>query len=458
MKIGVVTSDTELQQLLASEIEASGYEVVSSDDLPSLLASKLELVFAQWPMNERLPNFLAGLKAASDTGSPPVIALVPHGTTALMMRARAAGAADVLFYPPDTDEIRAEIAELDSGSNGRDIIFQGRFREVRRDFLLGEAPIFRSCMEDLKLVAKSDANVLLLGDTGTGKEVFARAIHLISRRAGNPFKAFNCTSIPSALLEAELFGTVKGAFTGATDREGRFELAGAGTLLLDEIGDMELSLQAKLLRVIEARVFSRLGENKELAFNARLICATGVNLKQAAKEGKFRRDLLGRIDQFRISLPTLRERSEDIPILARYFLRKHAKGRSIELSKTALEMLESYEFPNNVRELENVIVSALARSDQRRLILPKHLPKELLTQQPSNSGQSSFTIAVPQKLAYKEARAYAMRAVDRAYLNELLRKHNGTHTRAAEEAGVDRKTFSERIEQASKDGEDSEGG
>jgi transcriptional regulator with PAS, ATPase and Fis domain len=366
-----------------------------------------------------------------------------------MERARAAGAIDVLFSPPDLEEIRAEIEATDQSAVTLDLIYQDSFRKLRRQSLIGESLAFRKCLNELRLATKCDANVLLIGETGTGKEMFAQTIHQLSRRAGNSLMAINCAGLPGTLLETELFGHVKGSFTGAeTSRIGRFEAVGAGTLLLDEIGDIEQALQVKLLRVIEQRVFQRVGDNKDVPFSARLICATSVNLEKAVAVGTFRRDLLGRIDQFRIELPSLRERRDDISGLVGHFLRKHAKGRVIEISKTSLEILEAYDYPMNVRQLENIIIGALARSDPGRLLLPRHLPKEIMTASERQPAAGTRPLSLPTDLTYKEAREYAAQAVDRLYLNELIKKHNGNYSKAAEEAGIDRKTFSARVEQA----------
>lgn len=449
MKIGIVAADKELEKLLQAEINASGHTAFSAGRLSTLLSKRLPLVFAQWPINDALPEFLESLEASTAENSVvPVVVLVPQGAFALVHRAKSVGAVDVLFYPADPEELRAEIADIGAGEHDFDAGFQERYRKLLRTTLVGEASNFRRCLEDLKLAAKCDANVLIVGETGTGKEMFTQAIHHLSRRAGNALIAINCASLPGTLLEAELFGHAKGAFTGAeTVRHGRFEAVGAGTLLLDEIGDIEPALQMKLLRVIEQRVFQRLGENKDVPFNARLISATSADLESAVDSGHFRRDLLGRIDQFRIVLPPLRERRADIPILARHFLRKHRKGRDIEISKTSMELLESIDYPMNIRQLENTIVGALARSDPGTLILPRHLPKGIGEPRGIKTTQSLRTFEIPSSLSYKEARNFATQAVDDLFLGDLLRKHNGNQTRAAEEAGVDRKTFSERLEQ-----------
>ena len=464
MRIGVVTGDSGLLELLQKDIQACGHEAIVLDDLSDAVAAEPNLVFAEWLEGEYLASVLDGLQAAVVMENPiPIVIFVPVGGVTAMRRARAAGATDVLFLPPDSQEIRAEIGEVCTTSTALYSTEKARFREIVQDTLVGESSNFRKCLEEIRLAARCDANILLVGETGTGKEMFAQAIHRLSRRSGNPYVAVNCASLPENLLESELFGHEKGAFTGAdTPRCGRFEAAGAGTLLLDEIGDTKPALQVKLLRVIEQRVFQRLGENKDVPFNARLICATSADLDNAASHGRFRRDLLGRIDQFRIALPPLRERRIDIPILVRHFIRKHARGRRVEISRTTMEVLENYDFPMNIRQLENALVGALARSDPGSLIppkrlptrsdpgsliLPKHLPKEITVSKTPKTKDLGHTIGVPNGLSYEGARAHVCQAIDKLYLISLLRKHGGNHTRAAKEAGIDRKTFAARLDE-----------
>ncbi|MGE0127770.1 MAG: sigma 54-interacting transcriptional regulator [Blastocatellales bacterium] len=450
MKIGVVTIDGELKRLLVAEIRASVHEAVVCDDLPQALAEEAQLVFAEWAPGERLPVLLAGMRAAAERAEPiPVIVLAPAGAAAVLSRAREAGAADVLFIPPDPEEIRAEIADAGKFSVEETFAYSEQYRELRRRHLVGEDRAFLRCLGDLRRAAQSEANVLVLGETGTGKEMFTQAIHALSSRSGNKYLPVNCANFPGPLLEAELFGHAKGAFTGADkERTGRFEDVEGGTLLLDEIGDIEMPFQTKLLRVIEQRTFQRLGEGRDRRFHARLVCATSVDLEQAVAANKFRPDLLGRIDQFRIFLPSLRQRRSDIPLLTRHFLQKHAKGRLVQLSKTAQEMLEAYDFPMNVRQLENVIIGALMRSDPDDLILPKHLPREITNSKAESKAPADHTITIPSSLSYKVARDYALRVVDHIYLTDLLSKHGNKQSRVAEELGIDRKTLRDRLNQA----------
>ena len=387
MKIGVVTTDPELLAVLQEGVQRCGHQLRQFTSLGKALEAKVGWCSASGGRGRTCQKILQGLQAAVASPNPiPVVALVPSGGVITMRRAQAAGATDALLCPPEFEEIQAEIEEVSARAGGRDTIDRALFQEILQESLVGESPNFRRCLEEMKQAARCDANVLLVGETGTGKEMVARGIHRLSHRATEPYLAVNCASLPNTLLESELFGHAKGAFTGAQiARAGRFEVVGAGTLLLDEIGDLEAALQMKLLRVIEQREFQRVGENTTLKFHGRFICATSVVLKRVVETGGFRRDLLGRVDQFRITLPPLRERRLDIHFLIRHFLRKHAQARKVDISRPAMDLLESYDYPMNIRELENAVVSALARSDPGTLILPQHLPAELKTVRPSEA-------------------------------------------------------------------------
>ena len=451
MKISVVSNDPQVRAELSEMLRQCGHVCRSCRGLGRALEEGPELVFCEWQEGPPLAEILEALRIAEQLPKAvPVIALVRSGGTVTMRRAQDAGATDVLLWPPQLEEVQAEIDAVSDRAAGRDTLDREAFETMRQDTLVGKSPNFLKCLEELKKAARCEVNVLLVGETGTGKEMIARAIHNLSSRANRPFLAVNCASLSGTVLESELFGHAKGAFTGAhAARVGRFEAVGAGTLLLDEIGDLKISLQIKLLRVIEQCEFQRVGENKNLEFHGRLICATLVDLDRTVEAGRFRRDLLGRIDQFRIPLPPLRERPADIPILIRRFMSKHSQARPVEISRPAMELLESYDYPMNVRELENAIRSALARSDPGKLILPQHLPAQFRTGRPAPTRPECRLIQVPTALNYDAARCSAEREIDRIYLQALLTKHKGNQSRAAEEAGIDRGTFAKRLAEAS---------
>ncbi len=447
IKVALVTRDPALAAALRTEVVAMEHAPIVAETVAEALAAGVDLVFAEWTQGADVVRLLGDLgKAAAVAEGPPVVVLVPPGAVTAMHRARDAGAADVLFCAPEPEEIRAEIEEVARAVHPFGVAERVRFREIIQASLVGESPAFKKCLDELRLAAPSDANVLLLGPTGTGKEMFARAVHRLSRRNGCPFVAVNCAGLSLNLLESELFGHAQGAFTDAkTARLGRFEVVEAGTLFLDEIGDVPIPFQVKLLRVLEQKVFQRVGENEDVPFQARLICATSADLKAAVSDGRFRHDLLGRIDQFPIVLPPLRERRTDIRILLRHFLDKHAPGRPVTVSRTAQERIEAFDFPMNVRQLENAVVEALARLGGGSTILPRHLPKDIAGAKPVRNQPDELAITVPRNLPYEQARAWACGAVDRVYLMALLEKHGGNQSRAAEEAGIDRKTFAARL-------------
>jgi len=233
--------------------------------------------------------------------------------------------------------------------------------------IVGSSPALRAVLDQVRIVAPTGSTVLIGGETGTGKELIARAIHVHSERRNRPFVKVNCAAIPAELLESELFGHERGAFTGAVaQRIGRFEAADGGTLFLDEIGDMPLHLQTKLLRVLQEREFERVGGNRTIRADVRIVAATNRNLKGMVKENKFRADLYYRLAVYPMSVPSLRERREDIPLLTRYFIQKHARrmGRNIESIPThAMVALTNYDWPGNIRELQNVIERSVVLSN-----------------------------------------------------------------------------------------------
>lgn len=411
-------------------------------------------LIAEWPVTTSTADLVDALQRAQRRSVPiPVIVLLPRGLPGLLARAIAAGAWDVLLMPIDRAEIDAELDEILDGSRGLAGEKRVVFETLTQSDLVGVSRPFRRCLLELQQAASSNANVLLLGETGSGKEMFARAIHRLSDRASEPYVAVNCASLPSHLLETELFGHVRGAFTGADrPREGRFSAVRAGTLLLDEIGDIEPALQMKLLRVIETREFERVGDNAAVRFHGRIIAATAVDLDKAMRTERFRRDLMGRLDQFRIVLPPLRSRREDIPLLARHFLVKHSGGRPVDLSQSAMDLLCACEFPMNVRQLENAIIGAVAKAQPGTLLLPKHLPADVVappaTPPDATRPAEMRTIEISAALDYQKAREAAAEAVDALYLEDLLRQHDGNQSAAAEAAGIDRKTFGARWKHA----------
>jgi DNA-binding NtrC family response regulator len=316
--------------------------------------------------------------------------------------------------------------------------------------VLGRSPAMARIFELVKKAARSDANILVVGESGTGKELIARAIHANSTRASQPFVPVDCASLPEQLLESELFGHEKGAFTGAVKtKPGLMEMAHRGTLFLDEIGEIALGLQSKLLRAIQERQVRRVGATSFINVDARVVSATNRNLREAVTRGQFREDLYYRVNVIEIRLPPLRERDGDVTLLAHAFLKKYGHGRITGFEDETLAALETYGWPGNVRELQNVVERACALADGeavRRRDLPDYvLARESL--RPAAAGRASAGGGVDPRMAsaeglpLTEARERWLAVLEGDYLRDLLDRHDGNISAAAKAAGVDRKTF-----------------
>ncbi len=301
--------------------------------------------------------------------------------------------------------------------------------------LIGQAPSMQRVRVLIEKVAPTNSTVLILGETGTGKELVARALHDQSTRAENPFVAINCGALPETLIESELFGHRKGAFTGADDhRVGLFEVAHGGTIFLDEIGELPKAMQAKLLRVLESGEIRRVGENKSTTVDVRVVCATHRDLPLMVAEEEFREDLMYRINTFEIDLPPLRERIEDVPALARHLLSRHRRGAEAELAEDAVESLRGHVWPGNVRELANVIEHATILCDAgpiRREHLPQHFDSRQL-----------------QGAAKQRRGVITLRAMEMEAIHEALDRNEGSKPKAAEQLGISLKTLYNKINQA----------
>ena len=300
--------------------------------------------------------------------------------------------------------------------------------------LVGRAPAFRRMLELVARVAPSDATVMLLGESGTGKELVAKAIHDASRRASRPFVAVDCSGLTETLFESELFGHEKGAFTGASMRRiGLVEAASGGTLFLDELGDIPLGMQVKLLRLLETGTFRRVGASEYLKADIRLISATHRNLRAMVAEGRFRQDLYYRLNTFPILLPALRERIEDVPLLAEALLARVAAGRNLRLSPEALERLMAYDYPGNVRELRNVLERASLLCDGD-VIQPEHLPPEVI------QGDDALGLS-----ASAPAQGKTLEEIEDEALWRRLAIHQGNRKTLAAELGISERTLYRRL-------------
>jgi DNA-binding NtrC family response regulator len=309
--------------------------------------------------------------------------------------------------------------------------------------LIGESPAIQRVFEMIRKIARTSASVLIGGESGTGKEGCARSIHQLSDRANKEFIPVDCAALPGTLIESELFGYEKGAFTGANQlRQGLLEAADQGTLFLDEIGEMDLSMQVKLLRVLQERQFRRVGGNNMISVDVRLVCASNRDLEKEVAKGTFREDLFHRLNVIRIDMPPLRDRTGDLRLLVGHFVRKFTPpigaagnpGRDITVSPEVWALLESYHWPGNVRELQNVVHRAVSLCEDG-MIRPRDLPDSM-----SRPGMGEVR-KVDKNLPYKEAKQRWLEPFEREYLIELLKRNKKNVTYAAEDAGIDRKSI-----------------
>jgi len=321
--------------------------------------------------------------------------------------------------------------------------------------IIGTSESIQKVFSVVSRVAPTDASVFISGESGTGKELIARALHANSRRSGRPFMAINCAALPDHLLESELFGHEKGSFTGADQqRRGLLEVASGGTFFLDEISEMSMELQAKLLRVIQERKIRRVGGEGEIPIDVRWVSATNRDPEQAVREGALRQDLLYRLNVVPVKLPPLRHRREDIPALAQHFLRRYAQDYdrdNLRFSADAMRVLSDYEWPGNVRELQNMIERVVSLCLPGQEIFAEDLPEELSVRGVVNGrGAPSYSAELP----FHDAKTDAITVFEKEYLSDLLRRHNGNISQAARTAGIDRKTIHRMLAKYQLEGRD----
>jgi len=374
-----------------------------------------------------------------------VILLTAFGTVEEAVKAMKDGAYDFLTKPFRREQL---IKLIDKALERRDLIEQNRALKKQLEDLrakgqmIGASPIWRRMMTLVEQVADSSATILIQGESGTGKELVARTIHERSARRNGPFVAVNCAALPETLLESELFGYEKGAFTGAAGRkEGRFELASAGTLFLDEVADLSLVTQPKILRVLQEGEFERLGGTRTLQVDVRIVAATNRDLSDMVKDKRFREDLYYRLNVITVRVPPLREHPEDIRLLAQHYLRVYSakNGRKLEaFSNEAIARLESYAWPGNVRELENLVERSvlLARKDR---IDAEDLPEEVMG------------VKRPPRDAILELVGTPLADIEERLLDETLRITGGNKTQAAELLGIDVRTVARKLERRKDD-------
>jgi DNA-binding NtrC family response regulator len=385
-QILVVDDEESMRFVLGEMLSRAGYQHFEADSgqraVEMVHRQSIDIVILDYRMPE-MDGLETMRKILRIRPEIIVVMVTAHDSREVALKAIQSGAYDYFSKPFDLDEMRVVIRRaVEKRRLQRQVESLSLALNEREPFgeIIGSSHRMQSVFEMIRRVADRDVNVLITGESGTGKELVARALHRRSHRASGPFVAINCAAIPSTLLESELFGHERGAFTGAVARKpGKLEVAKGGTLFLDEICDMDFALQAKILRVIQEKEFERVGGSVRISTDFRLICASNKDLARAVSEGQFREDLFFRVNVIAIHLPSLRERVEDIPLLVQHFLQVYGekyRKPSLQLSSEAMEMLTSYPFPGNVRELENILQRTVVLAASN-LILPGDFPPEI---------------------------------------------------------------------------------
>jgi DNA-binding NtrC family response regulator len=444
MKLAVLIAedDSLVRSTMGQALEAAGHVVEAVADGQEAMARTsafaYDIVISDVCM-PKVGGFSLFSHVKEHLPGAGVILVTAHGSVNDAVESLKAGVDDYLTKPFDVAELVIRVERL-----GERMMLHSALREARACLasgaagakLVGKSPVMQSLMARIGTVAPTDASVVILGESGTGKELVARAIHEASARANGPFVAVNCTAFPETLIEAELFGHERGAFTGAAQRrDGRFKAADGGTLLLDEVGEIPLSVQAKLLRVLQEGTIEPLGSNRPISLDVRLICATHRNLKQMIAAGTFREDLYYRLHVLDIHVPPLRNRRTDLPLLVSHFFRKFAAPRSeLRIDPAAWAALMRHSFPGNVRELEHAIHHAVVLSYGKRIELA-HLPADIGGR--DAGSHDSDCRARPL--------AESMKDFERQCLLMALNTTDGVKFKAAQLLGISRKTLWEKL-------------
>jgi DNA-binding NtrC family response regulator len=452
----IVEDKDSLRAMLRHALEAQGHTVVEARDQPeaeaALAASHPAIVLSDLRLTEG--DGFGVLRAAKEHDPQlPVIVMTAFGSIQDAVAAMKEGALDFLAKPVDPEHLllMVERALVQRRLTTENMILKDELAQRRgAPLIVGDDPKLKQVSQALHRAAATDTTVLLEGESGTGKELFARALHALSPRNDGPFIAINCAAIPENLLETELFGHEKGAFTGASQRKpGKFELAHRGTLFLDEIGDLPLSLQAKILRALEEKRFERIGGTAPLQVDVRVVAATNRNLKAAVAARQYREDLYFRLSVFPILIPPLRDRAKDIPTLARYFIDKFCRDlnkKPLVLSPAAEEDLVAYPWPGNVRELQNCIERA-AILTEGETIHPRHLSLSFRsTAAPVEEGGGPWSkIDLSGTLA--EASRRTLLEVERRKIQQALKESGGSAGGAAEILQVSFKALTAKLKE-----------
>jgi two-component system nitrogen regulation response regulator GlnG len=432
-------------EVLTADTAAAGLDLVREHN-PDVVVLDLQL-----PDRQGLDVFRE-IHAASP--KRPVIFITAHGTTDTAIEAMKAGAFDYLLKPLDLDRLSQVLGRAFEAARLMTVPAVLP-TEDRGDRIVGRSAVMQEMCKAIGRLAPQEVNVLILGESGTGKELVARALYHHSRRSGRPFLAVNCAAMPESLLESELFGHEKGAFTGADRRRvGKFEQCDGGTLFLDEVGDMAPALQAKMLRVLQDQRFERVGGTETLQTDVRVLAATNQDLAHLVADGRFRKDLYYRLNAVSIRVPPLRERSDDVAELAHFFLFRFDRELGLDLrgfSPEALERLQTHPWPGNVRELQGVVKQAMLNASGH-LILPEFLPEQfhenVQPQAPETTAPESLDLSafIEEHLADgKKLHTEVIAAVERLLLTRVLRHTRGNQTQASELLGLSRPTLRHKL-------------
>ena len=435
-RILIVDDDPGQRSLLDSFLRSQGFETLVVDSGECALATLRMEKVSMMISDVRMPG-ISGLETLrqvrTEHGQLPVLLVTAYADIRDAVGAMRDGAVNYLAKPIDLDELLSCVRQ----ATGITETAPPHYDENKElpPHVIARSALMQSLFRDASLIAPSDTRVLITGESGTGKEVLANVIHQWSRRMAGPLVKVNCAAIPETLLESELFGHERGAFTGAhAQRIGRFEEANNGTVFLDEIAEMSPRLQAKLLRVVQDGCFHRIGSNREVQTNARILAMTNRNLEEEIKNDRFREDLFYRLNVIELNVPPLRERREDILPLAGLFIGTFANGRA-RFSETVTACLENYAWPGNVRELRNAMERAVLLS-RSELILPEHLP--------------SCVRAAADKVPATAAGGTQLQDIEREAIMQALRKHNSNRTETAKALGISRRALIYKLQRFQK--------
>ncbi|MDP7421543.1 MAG: sigma-54 dependent transcriptional regulator [bacterium] len=435
----VADDKKSMREFLSEALQKEGYQVSLAADGEQALELFRELIPDIVITDIRMPglNGLEFLKSMRDLDPEAVVIVITaYGSIETAVTAMKSGAYDYITKPFSIDELTVV---MDKAKEQRRLVDENRrlrlelTKKYKFENIIGKSPKIQEVFDIMERVIPSKATVMLYGESGTGKELIARAIHYSGARKNGPFVKVNCAALPESLLESELFGHERGAFTGAIQRrQGRFELSDNGSIFLDEIGDISPTVQVRLLRVIQQREFERVGGAKTIQVDVRIIAATNRDLGKALEEGRFREDLYYRLNVVPIYLPALRERPGDIALLARYFLEQMGKeinSRIKYISPEAMEYMVNYRWPGNVREVENVIERALVIC-RGEIILPEDLPTNLTNRE----GRVSLDVPELGTITMNEA----VETIEREMIKRALEKTGGVQTKSADLLGINR--------------------